>query len=551
MSSRNKKVRKTREDIQREQQALLEKTEREIDEIVAEFHNKLPREKAEAIGALYARFSSRFQDSIADQIRTLYEAAVAEGIFVPRELIFFDLAVRGWKDRRPGLTALRAAIERKAFQVFLVFTTSRLFRRTYKALQFVEEELVERGIRGVFLKSGLDTSDGENWRTTFQLFAAMDEAMVRTYGSHVQAAHEGLFRRGLVFGSLPLGFTGEEVPGEFTKRKRPRRRIIVDPETAPWIEKIFDIYVVSAKSLAAIAQELNDDADAPAPNKSLTGLWTPVLVRNHLMNAAYRGFLCYGAKQTKWLSEKDYAKQVPRDEPLKSGQFENLRIVSDEHWYRAQQLLANERGNSGRKSSDGDRQSRPRLLRGLFVCPKHERQLVVSGPYEARAEAVQDVVVSAMLAYVRLCERGKSELAYPSVLARYAVAQYRAGRRVAERMNCCDVLSPYARRMKDIRVESINDCDRDEEPWRNRHAGPAEIAATRIDVADWFASLTHRNHKIAEALSDGSTTRDVAKRFRLSAGRISQKRRELLESWQEFQGEQDEPAEADRVMPLS
>jgi hypothetical protein len=161
-----------------------------------------------------------------------------------------------------------------------------------------------------------------------------------------------------------------------------------------------------------------------------------------------------------------------------------------------------------------------------------------------------------MLAYVRLCERGKSELAYPSVLARYAVAQYRAGRRVAERMNCCDVLSPYARRMKDIRVESINDCDRDEEPWRkvlveDRHAGPAEIAATRIDVADWFASLTHRNHKIAEALSDGSTTRDVAKRFRLSAGRISQKRRELLESWQEFQGEQDEPAEADRVMPLS
>ena len=36
-----------------------------------------------------------------------------------------------------------------------------------------------------------------------------------------------------------VGLYREEVPGEFTKRKRPRRRIIVDPETNPWIEKIY------------------------------------------------------------------------------------------------------------------------------------------------------------------------------------------------------------------------------------------------------------------------------------------------------------------------
>ena len=173
-----KKVRRTREDIRREQQALLEKTKREIDAIVAEFHAKLSREEANAIGAIYARYSSRFQDSIADQVRTLFEAAFEQGIFIPREHVFFDLAVRGWKDRRPGLIALRQATKKKAFQVFLVFTTSRLFRRTYKALQFVEEELVDRGIRGIFVKSNLDTADGENWRTMFQLFAAMDEAMV-------------------------------------------------------------------------------------------------------------------------------------------------------------------------------------------------------------------------------------------------------------------------------------------------------------------------------------------------------------------------------------
>lgn len=379
-SRRRKKIRRTREEIRREQQALLAKTMLEIDAIVAEFHARLPREQSQAIGGIYARYSSRFQDSIADQVRSLFEGALERKIFIPRENVFFDLAIRGGKDRRPGLNALRHAIEEKRFGVFLVFTTSRLFRRAYRAMQFAEEELVERGIRGIFLKSRLDTADGDNWRTMFQILATMDEAMVRMCGSHVQASHEGLFLRCLVWGSLCLGYTGEEIPGEFTRRKLPRRKIIIDAIARDWIEKIYRWYVDEGMSRNEIAQELNDEPAAPAPAKSLTGLWDAKLVRNHLQNPAYRGWWCYGAKKTKWSGKKDYAEQELRPEPLKSGQFEYLRIISDAQWYRAQELLAVEKGNSGRKSKDGDQQSRPRFLRGLFCCPEHGRQLVVGGP---------------------------------------------------------------------------------------------------------------------------------------------------------------------------
>jgi len=376
-----KKVKRTRAEIERERQELLKKTKREIDALVAEFHAKLPRGKAESIGAIYARFSSRFQDSIADQVRTLFEEAVSKGIFIPRENIFFDMAVRGWKDRRPGLTALRSAVKLKSFHVFLVFTTSRLFRRNYKAMQFVEEELVERGIRAIFVKSNLDTADGDDWRTMFQLLATMDEAAVRMHGPHVRASHEGLFDHGMICTSIPVGYTGEEVPGEFTKQKRPRRRIIIDRDAEPWIKKIFDWYVVEGKSLDGIARDLNDDDNAPAPAKSLTGMWTHALVRSHLQKPEYRGHWRYGVKETTWLSGRDYAKQTERPEPLKEKYFEDLRIVSDEVWYRAQELLAAEKAKSGRKSKDGDSKSRPRLLRGLFVCPEHQRQLTVSGAY--------------------------------------------------------------------------------------------------------------------------------------------------------------------------
>ena len=49
----------------------------------------------------------------AAQVRAMYEIAVREGTFVPRGLVFFDLAVRGYRDNRPGLNGLRAALAGK------------------------------------------------------------------------------------------------------------------------------------------------------------------------------------------------------------------------------------------------------------------------------------------------------------------------------------------------------------------------------------------------------------------------------------------------------
>ena len=374
------KVKRTREQIAQAREDLVRKTESEIDAIVSEYHAKLSRQEADSIGAAYLRYSSRFQDSIADQLRVIFEAASKAGIFIPRENIFYDMGVSGKKERRSGFNLLKDAIENKTFDVLLMFATSRLYRKSYKSMKFVEEELVERGLRAIFVKSRLDTADGDNWKMMFQYFTMLDEIYASIYKSGIQAAHESLFLQGMVCTSLSLGYTGQDVPGEFTKQNRPRQKIIIDPETAPWIKKIFDWYL-AGKSMDQIAQKLNDDPDAPAPENSLTGMWTHVLVRRHLMHPAYRGFWCYGDKETEWLSKKDYAKQKKRDEPLQSKQFEYLRIVSDEQWYRVQEILANEKKKSGCKPKDGDRQSRPRLLRQLFCCPEHGRKLVVSGPY--------------------------------------------------------------------------------------------------------------------------------------------------------------------------
>jgi len=86
---------------------------------------------------------------------------------------------------------------------------------------------------------------------------------------------------------------------------------------------------------------------------------------------------------------------------------------------------------------------------------KHVKRAFRHLDAEARSEAVQEVLVSTMLAYARLDQRGKVDLAFPSVLARFAVAQFHDGRRVGTKLNCRDVLSPYARRKKGLQVESL------------------------------------------------------------------------------------------------
>jgi hypothetical protein len=167
---------------------------------------------------------------------------------------------------------------------------------------------------------------------------------------------------------------------------------------------------------------------------------------------------------------------------------------------------------------------------------------------EAREEAVQEVVCNACRAFARLVELGKTEIAYAMPLARYGVAQTRDHRKVGGQLNIGDVLSPYCQQRKNVKVESIDHFDDDENGWKQavvvdtRLSPVAEIVAFRCDFADWLQSLPRRDCHIAESLAVGNRTSEVAKRFEVTEGRISQLRRELAESWRVFVG--DEPAMA-------
>ena len=103
----------------------------------------------------------------------------------------------------------------------------------------------------------------------------------------------------------------------------------------------------------------------------------------------------------------------------------------------------------------------------------------------------------------------------------YGVRQFRAGRRVGAKSNVNDVSSPYAQAGKDIRLGRPDHFDREDNAWKeilleDRHAGPAETAAARIDFREWLQTLPTRQRRIAEVLATGESTAVTARRFGIS-----------------------------------
>ncbi len=193
----------------------------------------------------------------------------------------------------------------------------------------------------------------------------------------------------------------------------------------------------------------------------------------------------------------------------------------------------------------------------LAMVPRIRRQARISfrnARPELREELIHEVVTNCFAAYARLVELGKEELAFPTALARFAIGQVRVGRKVGNRLRIREVMSRYAQHKKGFQVERLDQFHAEAKEWRqilieDRRAGPAEIAACRIDFASWLRLLPSRRRRIALALASGETTTAAAKKFGVTAARISQLRQWLKRSWEAFQGEPElgaqlEPAAA-------
>jgi hypothetical protein len=182
----------------------------------------------------------------------------------------------------------------------------------------------------------------------------------------------------------------------------------------------------------------------------------------------------------------------------------------------------------------------------------HFRHLKCPGK---RADAIQEVIAFAWKWFLGIKEQGKDVNEFVMALADFAVRHVRSGRRLAGQEKSKDACSPVAQR-RGIRIEPLPQSTR--RCWDSVHSAPhgqdhmnvfeerlrdntqspvADQAAFRIDFPVWLMQLGPRNREIAQDMTCDLRTGELAVKYRTTAGRISQLRREFHLDWRRFHGE--------------
>jgi hypothetical protein len=159
---------------------------------------------------------------------------------------------------------------------------------------------------------------------------------------------------------------------------------------------------------------------------------------------------------------------------------------------------------------------------------------------ELRQELVAEATGYCYCAYHRLVQLEREHHAHPTTLVRFAVKRVGSGLQIGCSRNRFDVMSRYSRLRSGLRVQSLTGHTTDG-GWRelvpeSTRASPADMAALRVDFAQWLCTLSQRDREIALLLGAGERTFAVAERFQISSGRVSQLRRSFEKSWLRLHG---------------
>lgn len=193
---------------------------------------------------IYARYSSERQteQSIEGQLRECKEFAEAEGITIIDSYI--DRAISGKTDNRPAFQQMITDSASHRFNAIIVYKLDRFARNRYDSAMY-KAKLKKNGVRVLSAKEHItDSPEGI-------IMEGLLEAMNEYYSAELsqkirRGMRENVVKGKTTGGGVALGYKiGED------------KRLEVDADTAPIVQKIFDMYA-SGSSYADIINALND-----------------------------------------------------------------------------------------------------------------------------------------------------------------------------------------------------------------------------------------------------------------------------------------------------
>jgi hypothetical protein len=166
------------------------------------------------------------------------------------------------------------------------------------------------------------------------------------------------------------------------------------------------------------------------------------------------------------------------------------------------------------------------VLQDTFVrqIPKLQKMARISFRYlppEAKEESITNAIGLTWKAIYALFLKGRAE--EPGIVAsclRYSVRQTKAGR---QPQGCPRAKDTLSRRW--VGPTRLDDCDLGQ--FVSSTTPVPDAVMFRVDVPQFLESLTKRQKMMALDLAGGMSTTECAAKYGLSAGRISQFRREF------------------------
>lgn len=282
---------------------------------------------------------------------------------------YVEKAVSGFKTSvkdREILQEIQEDAKQKNFDVLVVYMSDRIGRKEDESPVFVST-LNKLGIEIWTVKEGQLKTDQHVDKLLNYIRFWQAEGESRKTGARVKDAQETFAKAGkFIGGYAPLGY--RLVPsGEISNHGRLLKKLVIDPEKAPVIRKIFEYAVNYNYGALKIAKVLNEEGIA-APNTT----WKACTVAEILKNPVYMGYIAYNRRQHSKCGGN--FERMPMEKWILSDQQNmELVIIPKEIWYKAQAMREDRKAGIKRGRDTENRKyplssSGQLVLMGLVYC---------------------------------------------------------------------------------------------------------------------------------------------------------------------------------------
>ena len=268
----------------------------------AEIKWNIPKDKIGSgkLAVVYARFSSHSQgeQSIEGQLSEAYKYATAHGYTIVHEYV--DRAKSGRSDNREQFQQMLKDTAKKQFDVIILWKVDR-FGRNREEITLNKYKCKKNGVRVEYVAETIpNTPEGVILESVLEGFAEYYSLQLSQNIRRGQA--ESAEKCQSTGGNRPMGYlTG------------PDKRFILDPDTAPTVKMIFDMYAAGS-TVTEIITHLNSLGLRNRRGKAFTNNSLYAVLKNE----KYTGVYLY------------------KDKRIEGGM---PRIVDDDTFWRVQEML--------------------------------------------------------------------------------------------------------------------------------------------------------------------------------------------------------------------